>query len=483
MRLRLLLLTAAIALIAAAPARAATTFDLGVGQHPDVSVDANGTGHFVWDVVNNGSDDTTVYCQVPSGATACAKTQSFTFVKETIGRSSYVFTPSANRVVIVSSRCCNEADIMVQSTDGGTTFSAPIQIGNTEFGSSAVFGPGESVFGGSISSWQAAALNGTTPDKRAMLNTGFGIAEHGSGALAGNTVPVVAWDDGTNITSSFWNGTGDINDAANWTGPTPVGAGQEVRVAGGPSGLALLSTGGTPAVHVLEARKFTGSGFGPPVSVSETGDPIFADLFANQTTGELVAAWVDNRSPNEWRIARSKDGGTTWGSPVTLIRGDTADQQFNLQVADAADGKGFLVSDQNSNSGHILAAPLVPLADTSGNAGTPSTVATTTVGGVEVSLIAPTQCVNPGDTITLRVTSKIKKKLSPTKRVKITLAVFSVDKKTVKDKKAAFKGKFVTTGFAAGSKHPLKAVVTLKPVKGNGKAKKKTLKGTLTVCG
>jgi hypothetical protein len=61
--------------------------------------------------------------------------------------------------------------------------------------------------------------------------------------------------------------------------------------------------------------------------------------------------------------------------------------------------------------------------------------------------------------------------------------VFSVDKKKKKDKKAAFKATFKTAGFKAGSKHKLRAKVRLKPVKGSGKAKTKTLKGTLTICG
>src|SRR3954466_4023662 len=43
MRLRLLLLTAAIGILAAPSANAATTFDLGPGQHPDVAVDSGGT--------------------------------------------------------------------------------------------------------------------------------------------------------------------------------------------------------------------------------------------------------------------------------------------------------------------------------------------------------------------------------------------------------------------------------------------------------
>jgi hypothetical protein len=85
--------------------------------------------------------------------------------------------------------------------------------------------------------------------------------------------------------------------------------------------------------------------------------------------------------------------------------------------------------------------------------------------------------------ITLRVTSKIKKKLSPKKRVKIVYVVFSLDKKKKKDKKAAFKATFGTSGFAPGTTHKLRAKVRLKPVVGKGKKKTKTLNGKLTICG
>src|SRR5690242_3297859 len=45
-------------------------------QRPDVAVDDNGTGHFAWDVdLPYPSGDALVYCRVPRGATACAKTQ------------------------------------------------------------------------------------------------------------------------------------------------------------------------------------------------------------------------------------------------------------------------------------------------------------------------------------------------------------------------------------------------------------------------
>jgi hypothetical protein len=116
-----------------------------------------------------------------------------------------------------------------------------------------------------------------------------------------------------------------------------------------------------------------------------------------------------------------------------------------------------------------------------GSATTP--VASTTVGGQQISLLAPGGCVDRGTKLQLRVTSKTKKKLSPKKRVKIVKVAFSLDKKKVTDKKAAFKASFSTGGFAAGSIHKAKAKVLLKPVAGKGKKKTKTLKGKIKICG
>ena len=48
------------------------------GEKPGVAVSADGTGHFAWSKRVFGGADQIVYCQVPRGATACAKTQVFT---------------------------------------------------------------------------------------------------------------------------------------------------------------------------------------------------------------------------------------------------------------------------------------------------------------------------------------------------------------------------------------------------------------------
>jgi hypothetical protein len=160
------------------------------------------------------------------------------------------------------------------------------------------------------------------------------------------------------------------------------------------------------------------------------------------------------------------------------------DNLFHTQVATAADGQGYAVFDSNSRTGRITVTPLSPTLPPTGGGGddTATPIATTTVGDQQISFFGPTACVQPPEKVTLRVTSKRKKKLSPKKRVKISQVVFNVDKTKVKDKKSAFKAAFSTANMPRGSIHKVGAVVTLKPIKG-GKNKKKTLKGRFNVCG
>lgn len=246
------------------------------------------------------------------------------------------------------------------------------------------------------------------------------------------------------------------------------------------------STTGEPGATTLEARKFDGTSFGTPVKVSETGDPIFFDLWAQPSTGEFHAFWTANASsPNELRWAHSKDG-VIWSKPQTVLAADEVDNAFNLQVSAAPDEQGFAVWDQNQSNGQIRMVPLTPGTSgggdgTDGSASNPAD--TVTVGGQELTLLTPAACVNPGVKIALRVTSKIKHLLSPNKRVKIVHVDFFFDKKHKRDKKAAFKAFFKTKGLKAPSTHKLKAKVLLKPVVGKGKKKTKTLKGTLKICG
>ena len=485
---RLAALGAAVLTLALAPsANAAKEIQIGTGFAPDVAVDSSGTAHIAWvDAAPDGARPIH-YCKLNRNGLACEKSVSLAVPLDTIGRNTvHVFVPSDGRVLIVAGRCCDTdtaGAYLLESTDDGDTFAAPRRIGTIDPIGGAVFA-NETVYGitGGGASFQRMPLAGPVPEVFATLDPGFPIPTYSGIGLVGGA-PLKVSADGMNASFHLQNGTGEANDASTWAGPTPfTPAANDMKMASGPAGTILLSSipNGTPPN--LYAQKWNGTGFGAPTPIAPSVDPIFYDVKAD-ASGRFTALWVENSlTPNEVRFSQSTNG-TTWSAPTTILKAPNVDNLYSTKVATAGDGQGFGVWDSNTNTGPINVAPLEAVVDTSGNAGTPSTVATTTVGGVQIGLIAPTSCVHPGDKIALRVTSKIKKKLSPTKRVKITLATFSLDKKKIKDKKAAFKGIFATTGFKAASKHPLKAVVNLKPVKGKAKVKPKTLKGVLTICG
>ena len=468
-------LAAALCLALAPSAHAATTFDVGNGNFPDVAVDSTGTAHIVWEQHDGGpSGDNIGYCQVPKGKVACSpgRQTALDSVAEGIGRSSYVFAPTPERIIIVSHRCCTpDATIAYVSTNSGASFAEGVTIGNLD-AEDGVLGSDDAFYGvdtgGQV---QRMPLAGPQVTQVAALNAGFPVPTASSIAfLPGGNRPIKVSEDSANATSSAYKGTGEVNDAANWDGPTPI------TPPGGEPHLAS-SAGATVMIHrvaggELHAVRLDGTA---PTATLSTQDPIQADLTAN-ASDRFTAAWVENGvAPNEVRIASSTDG-TNWGKPAAILRSNAVDDLFHTQVATGPDGKGFAVFDANSRTGDITVAPLEPLA--------PEPTATTTVGDQEISFFAPAACVQPPEKVTLRVTSKRKKMLSPNRRVKISSVVFSVDKTKKTDKKAAFKQAFSTAAFPRGSVHQVRAVVTLKPVKkGAFKTKKKTLKGRFNVCG
>src|SRR5215213_198997 len=480
---KLILSLAAGAVLTLAPAaNAATPFSVGTGQFPDVAVDTDGTAHVVWEEHNGGASGGDIgYCQVPQAMTRCVDgpLRIIDAPAEGIGRSTYVFVPSPNRVVIVSHRCCSpDATIAYVSTNGGISFGSAVTIGNLD-AEDGVLGGDDAFYGvdtGGIV--QRMPIAGPQVTQQATLNAGFPVPTFSSIALFGGNRPLKVSADGSNTTFHLQSGAGNVNDASTWAGPTAVTPpGNEPHLASGSAGTAMIYRTGSPGE--LHARKFDGSGFGPGAVLS-TNDPIQADLTADGS-GRFTAAWVENGiNPNEVRISSSSDG-STWSKAAAILRGDEADRVFHTQVSAAPSGKGFAVWDANDRQRGITMAPLEPLADDSA-ANEP--VATTTVGDQELSFFGPTACVQPPEKVTLRVTSKRKRKLSPNRRVKISSIVFSVDKTKKTDKKAAFKQAFSTAAFPRGSVHQVRAIVTLKPVKkGAFKNKKKTLKGRFNVCG
>src|SRR3954447_21282936 len=176
-------LTVATVLAGAVPAGAAepppprgTALVLTPGpgpQRPNVAVDDLGTGHFAWDVDQPyPKTDTTVYCRVPRGASACQATQRFDIAPglEAFG-NPVVLTPGPGQVILLVHRCCGtgQGNYAVISTDGGNTFAPPHLISGDQIEiADAVYGPGTgavSLVDNVVSSgthYQAAPLDGYT---------------------------------------------------------------------------------------------------------------------------------------------------------------------------------------------------------------------------------------------------------------------------------------------------------------------------------
>jgi len=115
-------------------------------KKPNVGVDENGTGHFIWDVdLPYPQTDPAVYCRVPRGASACQRSQQFDLPLEAFGEPQ-VLTPGGGTVILLTYRCCGDGEgtYAIVSNDGGESFGAPHVIGNVEPGQ-AVYGPGGGV--------------------------------------------------------------------------------------------------------------------------------------------------------------------------------------------------------------------------------------------------------------------------------------------------------------------------------------------------
>lgn len=405
--LRALGLAMVLLLVAATAAPAAEPAPLPVkpftlsgdinAKHPNVGVDDAGTGHFIWDVNVSGGADSSVYCRVPRGASACQRTQSFDLPQEAFGEPQ-VIAPGGGQVILLTHRCCGagEGTYAIVSNDGGESFATPKVIGTVEPGQ-AVYGPGtgvvslvDDVVTAGIH-YQAAPLDGKV-EQSANVGNGPGLQGYdGTIGFPAPTTPIVAFDDLTTAFFRAWGGSGDVNDLATWGPIVPIGPLKELRMATGPKGVVLMGKehSDNPYRDVYTARRYdpaTGT-FGPSTPLSDPKvetDVIFRDIFEDGG-GNVAAAWIANHSysgksdPIRYRV--STDGGKTWQAERTLVAA-TNDAAFNLQMGAAGDGGGFLTYDDNGK-GPLVAVPIPKLSDQGSAGGGPGCPAKVSFGKVE----------------------------------------------------------------------------------------------------
>jgi hypothetical protein len=452
----------------------AAPLQLGVGVEPDAAVDEAGTAHVVWNAVDNEVADRFFYCQVPRTAKACRNTKTFNPPHEAIGRDTYVFARPGGRIVIFSHRCCGPGDgsFVFESTDGGLNFGPGRVVGTLDPQEQAIFGPGESISAAGEQDFQNSALSGGSGPGFVDFDPGFVTPTSASVGLFNDAIPVHARADGDDTTFHVYDGSGSLNDKANWAGPTAIPPGDEVRLAGGPAGLALLYQRGSSNKRYLGARVFNGTNFGDEAVVSEKASPIFGALGSSPFSAGFHALWINNRTPNELRWSRSPNG-TDWNPPYVAARGKEPDNAYRLRVAGAPDGRAFAVYDQNTNDGAVkgiwLPAKGEPPTDRAA------------VGQYAFSFFAPFNCVPKGSPVALKVVTRTKKGVPKKKQVSLQRAAFKLGTESITDVKPAYSASFPTTDLVAGQAYKVSAAMLFRR-SADGPLKFVAMTGLVSIC-
>ena len=354
----------------------------------------------------------TEFCKVPRGAVCATPVVLPTpplneapYNSTDVSAAFPVLGPGAT-VYVVGPRYV-AADVVVwTSTDGGASFGPAVQV--VPSGGYQGSSPSDvlAVGGGFDISSLNPGVNFTgvpTATSGADLTPAGGLTNITGSALglsAGNPVEAYSRLDTNPDSIEFrsYTGTGDPNDAANWSAPAHVSDGELPRLAGGPKGLFLASQDAIGGLfkQVNVRRYVPGSGFGAPVTLqSDTPTDNIASMFQTPTSGQLLVAWQGTDAPNGGigiRLYRSVDGGASFASIGPVAEGTPNWAADALRMAAADDGQGFLTFLEGGGGQRLLQVadlnPIDPLA-VAGHSVAGSTITTqVTVGSGGTMVVA-----------------------------------------------------------------------------------------------
>lgn len=349
-------------------APAASAFVIGPGSRPGLAVDVAGTAYVAW----NGPESTNStlrFCRLPRGAIACDAVPVLPAPGTTTSLSRPFVVVSGNRVSVVQFRYPTSGGLppgmyRFTSTDRGVSFGAPQVVGSVAFEEAAV-GPGDTLSGVPVNGdmyFQNVALSGSAPVNpdgtsavpRALLSATH-LNQAAVGLLDAGT-PLAVFTSNDSAQFRRYDGSGPLNDIANWTPPVALGIASYPKLAGGPRGLFLLAGNGNASVL---ARKWNGSGFGPPVTIGPGSSP---EKHLFQDAGGRLHAVFQRDSANPLQVIHAvSDDGVTWRQG-TAARQDiaTAGGISGLRVATAADHIGVTVWRGGTGAGDIRVVPVGP---------------------------------------------------------------------------------------------------------------------------
>ena len=521
---RLLFLTvlgAAAWLLAATAAQATNRFTLDstAGTPGNIVADAAGTAYVAWVAIGSSGPDTPRFCRIPRGGT-CTAPQVLPIPGATMlsdgASGAFPVLGAGSTVYVVAPRYVHNDVVLYTSTDGGASFGAGVITPSTipttngpyssktnptdvlRVGSSFLIGANNSGLG--FSTFGAAQGN-------------FSFADPGPGGVAGSTMGLAAG----NPVMAFWNisappypvrfyrygGAGPMTSEANWTAPATITLGYMPRLAGGASGLWLVSQDyAGPASSlptVVNVRRFDGATFGSPLTL--VNDPTASLFDGGQITqspnGRIAVVWPSpSAAVNGFRVMRlftSSDGGASFAGPANIAAiASGYGLNDNAKLALADDGQGWLTF---RDGGGLQVADLSALPVAPPPPPPPPPVAppppppaaslvrntTVTVPGATITFGVPRACVPAGSKFRVRLTWK-RKKRKGNLFVKVRRADFYIGTRRVKiDRVAPFTQTLtVTAGSRSGSTIRLRARAFIKVRR--GKSPTKSIRATIRVC-
>jgi hypothetical protein len=361
------------ALVVATPGVAGAVNLFTLDSSPDgragVTVDNAGTGYFAWEHKVSGTSNETRFCKVPRGGSCASPIVLATpplnpppYDSVDVS-AAFPVLGSGSTVYVVGPRFVAGDVVVWTSTDGGATFGPAVQA--TQSGAYSGTNPTDvlAAGGGFYVSSHNPGLNFTAVSAGSPPATGADLTPAGGltnitgsslGLASGNPLEAFAMANGSQPqTLEFrrYSGTGDPNDAANWSAPAQVAAGTMPSLAGGPKGLFLASqdaaaNGNYSPVRVR--RYIPGSGFGAPITLqTDTSNDNAGRIFQTPGSGQLLVAWQGTTRSDGGtavHLYRSTDGGGKFVSVGDVAEGSPqyAIYPESIRLAAADDGQGFV---------------------------------------------------------------------------------------------------------------------------------------------
>lgn len=350
---------------------------------PQVAVDAKGDIYAVWEDDTANNSNILFSRSTDNGATFSAPTNLSKSTGFPFGPRIVTDAGGGINVVWTDNAPGNLDVFFSRSTDNGVTFSAPKNLSNDPADSA---NPEVAVDGGGNISvvWESDDIilgiyHTHSTDGGATFSTPVNIATNAAGsfspslALDGGGGIYVAWQDYLNPPSAI-SFARSLDHGATFSPPihlsgssaNPFGAQLDVDAAGNINVAWLDDTPGTLQVYFSRSSN-QGATFSSGKNVSGKAGNVNNAQIGTDAAGSVFLTWQQN-VPSDIFLARSTDGGVTFSSPLNVSHSPgnsflpwlTVDATGNVNVnwEDTAPGNYQIFYSQSTDHGVTFSAPL-----------------------------------------------------------------------------------------------------------------------------